>query len=146
MIAKSPIVKHLVLIGGGHSHLNVLKQLGMHPTPGLAVTLISRDIDVPYSGLLPGFISGIYNAQDIYIDLRPLAQFAKTRIIQADIQKIDLNSKEVILPDRPNISFDLLSLNIGSEPIFMDSKSKEIFGRLGKISFLSLRSIFLISA
>ena len=92
MISISPTVKHLVLIGGGHSHLNVLKQLGMHPTPGLAVTLISRDIDVPYSGLLPGFISGIYNAQDIYIDLRPLAQFAKTRIIQADIQKIDLNS------------------------------------------------------
>ena len=116
MISISPTVKHLVLIGGGHSHLNVLKQLGMHPTPGLAVTLISRDINVPYSGLLPGFISGIYNAQDIYIDLRPLAQFAKTRIIQADIQKIDLNSKEVILPDRPNISFDLLSLNIGSEP------------------------------
>ena len=116
MISMSPIVKHLVLIGGGHSHLNVLKRLGMHPTPGLAVTLISRDINVPYSGLLPGFIAGIYNAQDIYIDLRPLAQFAKARIIQEDIEKIDLNSKEVILPDRPNISFDLLSLNIGSEP------------------------------
>ena len=111
MISMSPIVKHLVLIGGGHSHLNVLKRLGMNPTPGLAVTLISREINVPYSGLLPGFISGIYNAQDIHIDLRPLAQFAKARIIQEDIEKIDLNSKEVILPDRPNISFDLLSLN-----------------------------------
>ena len=116
MISMSPTVKHLVLIGGGHSHLTVLKQLGMHPIPGLAVTLISRDINVPYSGLLPGFISGIYKAQDIYIDLRPLAQFAKARIIQADIQKIDLDGKEVTLPERPNISFDLLSLNIGSEP------------------------------
>ena len=116
MIVKSPIVKHLVLIGGGHSHLAVLKHLGMHPVPGLAVTLISRDINVPYSGLLPGFISGIYEAEKISIDLRPLAQFARARIIQANIKKIDLNDKKLILPNRPNISFDLLSLNIGSEP------------------------------
>ena len=116
MIVKSPIVKHLVLIGGGHSHLAVLKHLGMHPVPGLAVTLISRDINVPYSGLLPGFISGIYEAEEISIDLRPLAQFARARIIQANIKKIDLNDKKLILPNRPNISFDLLSLNIGSEP------------------------------
>ena len=116
MIAKSPIVKHLVLIGGGHSHLAVLKHLGMHPVPGLAVTLISRDINVPYSGLLPGFISGAYDAKEISIDLRPLAQFAKARIIQADIKNIDLNDKKLILPNRPNIPFDLLSINIGSEP------------------------------
>ena len=116
MIAKSPIVKHLVLIGGGHSHLAVLKHLGMHPVPGLAVTLISRDINVPYSGLLPGFISGAYDAKEISIDLRPLAQFAKARIIQADIKNIDLNDKKLILPNRPDISFDLLSINIGSEP------------------------------
>lgn len=116
MKANSPIVKHLVLIGGGHSHLAVLKHLGMNPVPGLAITLISRDINTPYSGSLPGYITGVYEYDDIHIDLRPLAQFAGARIIQEEVHSINLDKKEIILRERPAISFDLLSLNIGSKP------------------------------
>ena len=116
MKVSSPIVKHLILVGGGHSHLAVLKYLGMNPVPGLAVTLISRDINTPYSGSLPGYITGVYEFDEIHIDLRPLAQFANARIIQAEIQSIDLTKKEIGLHDRPTISFDLISLNIGSKP------------------------------
>lgn len=114
--ASSPIVKHLILIGGGHSHLAVLKRLGMHPVPGLAVTLISREITTPYSGSLPGFITGQYTHEQIHIDLRPLAQFAGARIIEAEITRIDLQKKLVHCPGRPAIEFDLISLNIGSRP------------------------------
>ena len=116
MKTNSPVVKHLVLLGGGHSHLAVLKHLGMKPVPGLAVTLISRDINTPYSGSLPGYISGVYDYDDIHIDLRPLAQFANARIIQEEITSIDFDRKEIALTARPSISFDLLSLNIGSNP------------------------------
>ena len=116
MKVSSPIVKHLILVGGGHSHLAVLKYLGMNPVPGLAVTLISRDINTPYSGSLPGYITGVYEFDEIHIDLRPLAQFANARIIQEEIQSIDLTKKEIGLHDRPTISFDLISLNIGSKP------------------------------
>ena len=91
MKTNSPVVKHLVLLGGGHSHLAVLKHLGMKPVPGLAVTLISRDINTPYSGSLPGYISGVYDYDDIHIDLRPLAQFANARIIQEEITSIDFD-------------------------------------------------------
>lgn len=116
MRINSPIVKHLVLVGGGHSHLAVLKHLGMNPVAGLAITLISRDINTPYSGSLPGYITGIYMYEDILIDLRPLAQFANARIIQNEIHSIDLERKEIALTGRPAISFDLISLNIGSKP------------------------------
>lgn len=113
---RSPVVKQLVLIGGGHSHLAVLKHLGMNPVPGLAVTLISREIETPYSGSLPGFITGQYKRDDIHIDLRPLAQFAGARIIQEEISEIDLERRLIHCKTRPSIGFDILSLNIGSRP------------------------------
>ena len=116
MKSSEPLVKHLVLIGGGHSHLSVVRSLGMRPVPGLLVTLISREILVPYSGALPAYIAGRYQPEDLFIDLRPLARFGGVRLIQADIDSIDLDARSIALPGRPELSFDLLSLNIGSIP------------------------------
>ncbi len=116
MQAPTPLLKHLVLVGGGHSHLAVLRRLGMQPVPGLMVTLISREILTPYSGSLPGCIAGRYSRDDMHIDLRPLARFAGARIIQQAVGHIDLEQKLVQLEGQPDLPFDLISLNTGSRP------------------------------
>ncbi|MEX0617787.1 MAG: selenide, water dikinase SelD [Pseudohongiellaceae bacterium] len=115
-LSVSPKVKHLVLLGGGHSHLAVLMHLAMKPLPGLQVTLVSRDIHTPYSGSLPGYISGFYKFDDIHIDLRPLAQYCGATLIRDEVRQVNLEKKLVYCTGRPPLEFDFLSLNIGSAP------------------------------
>ncbi|HEU4690150.1 MAG TPA: FAD-dependent oxidoreductase [Vicinamibacterales bacterium] len=108
--------KHLVLLGGGHSHVEVLRRFGAQPMPGVSLTLISRAVDTPYSGMVPGLIAGHYTRDESYIDLQPLARFARARAVFDEAIGLDLESRQVRLRERPPISYDVLSIDIGSTP------------------------------
>lgn len=110
------IVKNLVLIGGGHSHVIVLKMLGMKPLPGVKITLITETSYTPYSGMLPGHIAGFYNFNECHIDLRSLTEFAQAKLCLDHAIGLDLKNQQVICANLPPISFDLLSIDIGSTP------------------------------
>ncbi len=116
MGSDSYIASDLVLIGGGHSHAIVLKMWSMNPLPGVQLTLISDVEQTPYSGMLPGYVAGVYSAEECHIDLRPLATAAKARLIRDRAIGLDLVNQRVICARRPAIAFDILSIDIGSTP------------------------------
>lgn len=118
--ASANVECDLVLVGGGHSHVEVLRRFALRPAPGIRLTLISRDMDTPYSGMLPGHVAGHYRHDEAHIDLRPLAQMAGARLYHAPAIGIDLAAKRVLCAGRPPVDFDSLSLDIGARPGWND--------------------------
>ena len=125
MNPSAPIEHDIVFVGGGHSHALVLRQWAMNPLPGVRLTLVSRDVLTPYSGMLPGYIAGHYSFEDIHIDLLRLCAWGGVRFIKAEMIGIDLSAKTLQLTGRPDISYDILSLDTGSTPTLEIPGAKE---------------------
>ena len=120
-VQPTPVYKDVVLIGGGHSHVEVLRRFGMTPRPGVRLTLITNTLSAPYSGMIPGFVSGHYSLEECHIDLSRLATFANARIIMSSAVGIDSKAQRVELESfrdiqRPSIPYDVLSINVGITP------------------------------
>lgn len=109
-------MKRLVLIGGGHSHVAVLRAFGEQAAPDTALTLIGNTVHTPYSGMLPGLIAGHYRFHEAHIDLTPLARFAGADFIHDTVTGLNLAARQVLRADGPPVPYDLLSINIGSAP------------------------------
>jgi selenide,water dikinase len=110
------VQKHIVLIGGGHSHVVVLRLFALRPLPGVSLTVVCTDTETPYSGMLPGYIAGHYSFADVHINLQRLADFAGVRYINDAVIGIDRQARKVLCRNAAPIAYDALSLNIGSTP------------------------------
>ena len=106
----------LVLIGGGHAHVHVLKHFGAKRSPGVEVTLIGRDVRTPYSGMIPGFVAGRYSFEECHIDLARLSASTGTRLIHGEAIGIDRTGQQVLVKEQPPVPYDVLSLDVGSAP------------------------------
>ena len=69
-------MKHLVLVGAGHAHAQVLLDWAAHPMPGVELTLVSPEPLAPYSGMVPGWLAGRYQYEEIAIDFGALCAAA----------------------------------------------------------------------
>ncbi|MEO8278170.1 MAG: hypothetical protein ABI564_00685 [Ideonella sp.] len=46
-------MKHLLLLGGGHAHVHVLRELALQRMPAVQVSLVSPHLRQLYSGMVP---------------------------------------------------------------------------------------------
>ncbi len=106
--------KQLVLIGGGHANVQVLKKLCMNNIKGLHTILISEHFEATYSGMTPGYIHKDFSKEEISIDLQRLCFNAGATFIKDKVIKIETNYQKLELQNLPSIHYDLLSINTGS--------------------------------
>src|SRR5690242_6904952 len=117
MRPTTPIRTDIVLLGAGHAHVEVLRRFARSPAPGVRLTLIAREPHTPYSGMLPGLIRGDYGFDAAHIDTAPLAAAAGARLVMAEATGLDLAARSVAVRGRPEVAFDLLSIDVGGIPV-----------------------------
>jgi selenide,water dikinase len=115
-VAAAGATRHLLLVGGGHAHLNLLARLATEPVPGWQVTLLSPHSRQIYSGMLPGWLAGHYAIDDCAISLTALAARGRIEFVRSEGVGLDLLRNEVTAADGQRLPFDLLSVDTGSEP------------------------------
>jgi selenide,water dikinase len=112
----APIDREIVLVGGGHAHVHVLTAFAKRPQPGVRLTLVTSDLATPYSGMLPGLISGLYSSEQAHIDLVRLTAATGARLIHASACGLDRPNNRVLLEGRPPLGYDLVSIDVGITP------------------------------
>jgi len=106
-------MKRLLLLGGGHAHLQVLRGFAAAPPAAAEVTLVSPAPVQTYSGMVPGVVAGHYAAAAAEIALRPLAQAARARFVQGAAVALDAATRHVLLADGRPLPYDVLSIDTG---------------------------------
>ncbi|MBL0934683.1 MAG: FAD-dependent oxidoreductase [Rhizobiaceae bacterium] len=110
------MTKRIVLVGGGHTHLQLVEAFGKRPLAGWTIVLVSPERIVAYSGMAPGVVAGHYRPDDLEIDLERLCAAHDTEFRRARVVGIDRNARRAGLEDGSSIRYDLLSLDVGSVP------------------------------
>jgi selenide,water dikinase len=106
--------KHLVLVGGGHAHVEILRRWRMLGPRDLQLTLISPDSETLYSGMLPGLVAKHYREKDVVLDLHYNARKAGATFIRDQVVSLVPEEKKLVLKERPPLHYDVVSFDIGS--------------------------------
>lgn len=105
--------KTLLLIGGGHAHVEVLRQLALNPPPDADIALFNPSPSVWCSGMLPGVIAGHYQPSEAKINLWALCQRARVRFFETSVLALNASNLELESGIGERHRFDLASLDVG---------------------------------
>ncbi len=106
--------KKIILAGGGHAHMTVMKNSHMFHEQGHKVTLISPSEYHYYSGMGPGMLSGIYRPEEIRFHIKKMIEDRHGSFIEDRVIRIDPEKKRLTLKSGTIISYDAVSFNVGS--------------------------------
>jgi NADH dehydrogenase FAD-containing subunit len=107
-------LKKLLLAGGGHSHIQVMKRLKKEPIGEVEITLISPSKNQYHPELIPGYIEENYKENEIRVNLERAAREAGVTWKEGAVLSIDPVQKLALTANGDILNFDLISIDIGS--------------------------------
>lgn len=113
--------RHVVLVGGGHAHVQVLRRWIMAPPPDMVATVVLDRAVAVYSGLVPAWVAGQVARHALEIDVRPLARRAGVSVVVAPVEGIDAAARRLHVAGRGALPYDLASLDVGSTVAAFDT-------------------------
>ena len=112
--------RRLLLAGAGHAHLEILRRLILEPLPEVELTVISPGPLHHYSGMVPGYLQGIYREEEIAVRVPDLVARAKGRFVAGRAAGVDPGARTVRLEEGGEIPYDLVSFAVGSNTAGID--------------------------
>lgn len=104
----------LVLVGGGHAHVEILRRLALEEHPAVRTVLVSPYPHHHYSGMTPGYLAGIYREEELALDLEALCRRAGAERVEGWASAVDVGARRVVLADGRSLPYDLASFATGS--------------------------------
>jgi len=106
--------KRLIIAGGGHASLPIVKMGKKWKKYNLEIVLISENPYLIYSGALPQFMGGFYDWHQTAIDLGKLCGRYRVRFVQSRVESIRKNESTVYTSDGGQYPYDYLVINVGA--------------------------------
>ncbi len=104
----------LLLVGAGHAHLYIVKHAATLAAAGYRVRLLApRFFD--YSGVASATAAGVLSSADGRIDVRALAGACGVIFHEGRLESLDPQARTATAEDGSELTYDVLSVNIGSE-------------------------------
>jgi NADH dehydrogenase FAD-containing subunit len=113
-LGHSSFIKHLLLLGAGRAHLQLLNTLRHQHPASLKVTLVSPYTHQLHRAMLPGWMAGQYALDDALIAVEQLAQAGSVKWLPGHAVHIDTQAQTVQMQNGDAISYDFLSINTGA--------------------------------
>ena len=106
-------VKHMLLVGGGHAHVAVLRDWITHGLPCERASLLTPHRHLRYSGMVPGWIAGQYGRDEGRVDVAALAQRAGVQLLLGPCTGIDPAASWVKTGGGQVLEYDMVSFDTG---------------------------------
>ena len=114
--------KHLVLVGAGGVHIQLLQALAKRGALNLKITLVSPDPQYWHAPRLADWMMGSYTLTQLAFPLAELLARCSGEHLAKRVKSLDVSKQQLVMNDGSLLPYDALSIEVGGDS---DQKAHE---------------------